>query len=203
MVNYTPIPLITHSAVLHGASQNWRCGPSSSPPSNSSSPRLELNLSPSSIMNLSNNSITLQTIDSPHSPSMHQPQNYSNDQIVNHKLVDLTYVNLQQQQHVQQHPTILGTKNAGKFKCEQCNMSFGSKSAHTSHIKSHVKQLPGNQGGIDLTNSRTVNPANGSDQYQCDVCQKTFAVPARLIRHYRTHTGERPFECKYLLIFLL
>ncbi|XP_044742270.1 Krueppel homolog 1-like [Chrysoperla carnea] len=35
------------------------------------------------------------------------------------------------------------------------------------------------------------------DPYQCNVCNKTFAVPARLTRHYRTHTGERPFQCDF------
>uniref|UniRef100_A0A182Y8A6 Uncharacterized protein n=1 Tax=Anopheles stephensi TaxID=30069 RepID=A0A182Y8A6_ANOST len=29
---------------------------------------------------------------------------------------------------------------SSKFRCEQCNISFGSKSAHTSHMKSHAKQ---------------------------------------------------------------
>ncbi|XP_063702118.1 Krueppel homolog 1-like isoform X1 [Culicoides brevitarsis] len=194
MVYYTQLPLITHNAVLHGGSPNSRCGPSSSPPSNSSSPRLEL----SSIMNLSNNQITLQTLDSPSAAMQLHAQNYSNDQM-NHKLVDLTYANLHQQQQQQQsqqqqQPPMMAMKNAAKFKCDQCNMSFGSKSAHTSHMKSHAKASM-NGGGIDMT--KTVNPANGADQYQCDQCQKTFAVPARLIRHYRTHTGERPFECEF------
>lgn len=199
-----------HNDALHSASsQNGGCGPSSSPPSSSGSPRLQLNLSPSPIINLSNRSITLQTIDPP-SPSMHQhlqslPQNYSNDQI-NHKLLqngDISYINLQQQQHMQQqqmmssmHQTNVvqsqnATKNSNKFKCEQCNMSFGSKSAHTSHMKSHAKQYQttaqnggSNSMGIDMTNSRTVNPTNGSDQYQCDVCKKTFAVPARLVSYF-------------------
>lgn len=188
MVYYTSLPLIMHNDALHSAaSQNGRCGPSSSPPSNNSSPRLQLNISPSPIMNLSNNSSALQTIDppSPQSPMQyHQqslPQNYSNDQI-NQKLLqngDLSYINMEQ------HPKMmvmqnLGSnaiiKNSDKFKCEQCSMSFGSKSAHTSHMKSHAKQYQ-----TAPQNSRTMNPANGSDQYQCDVCKKTFAVPARLV----------------------
>lgn len=36
----------------------------------------------------------------------------------------------------------------------------------------------------------------GEEAHRCDMCGKTFAVPARLTRHYRTHTGERPFVCE-------
>ncbi|XP_034134267.1 Krueppel homolog 1-like isoform X3 [Drosophila guanche] len=113
-----------------------------------------------------------------------------------------------------------GTKP--QFKCEQCGMTFGSKSAHTSHTKSHAKNaemallgaggaphgatsspIELNEAGlpVGIPKSPTIKPlanvAAGADPYQCNVCQKTFAVPARLIRHYRTHTGERPFECEF------
>ncbi|XP_032583614.1 Krueppel homolog 1 isoform X3 [Drosophila sechellia] len=111
-----------------------------------------------------------------------------------------------------------------QFKCDQCGMTFGSKSAHTSHTKSHSKNqdlslngasgagvaVPVSTAAIELNDaglpvgipkSPTIKPlpnvAAGADPYQCNVCQKTFAVPARLIRHYRTHTGERPFECEF------
>uniref|UniRef100_A0A7G3AAH4 Putative c2h2-type zn-finger protein n=1 Tax=Lutzomyia longipalpis TaxID=7200 RepID=A0A7G3AAH4_LUTLO len=94
-----------------------------------------------------------------------------------------------------------------QFKCEQCNMCFGSKSAHTSHIKSHAKQFQSQQSlqqPIAATTDASmqspvlsVPSVNPSDPYQCDVCKKTFSVPARLVRHYRTHTGERPFECEF------
>lgn len=179
-----------HNDALHSASsQSGRCGLSSSPPSSSSSPRLQLNLSPSPIMNLSNNSTSLQTIDppSPQSPLQYQqslPQNYTNDQL-NHKLLqnaDLSYIDMEQHSKmtVMPHQNIglnaINNKNLDKFKCDQCSMCFGSKSAHTSHMKSHAKQYQ-----TAPQNSRTMNPANGSDQYQCDVCKKTFAVPARLV----------------------
>lgn len=93
---------------------------------------------------------------------------------------------------------------SAKFRCEQCNINFGSKSAHTSHMKSHAKQQQQQQpigeskGGASskgLMNGQ--GQATPADPYQCDVCKKTFAVPARLVRHYRTHTGERPFECEF------
>ncbi|KAL1380464.1 hypothetical protein pipiens_014174 [Culex pipiens pipiens] len=79
-----------------------------------------------------------------------------------------------------------------KFRCEQCNINFGSKSAHTSHMKSHAKQQQQQEGKSAKTGGQIVTgvvatPATATDPYQCDVCKKTFAVPARLVRHYRTH----------------
>jgi len=31
----------------------------------------------------------------------------------------------------------------------------------------------------------------------CNICGKLFGSPAELARHYRVHTGERPFKCKH------
>ncbi|XP_058451622.1 Krueppel homolog 1 isoform X2 [Malaya genurostris] len=99
--------------------------------------------------------------------------------------------------------------NSAKFRCEQCNINFGSKSAHTSHMKSHAKQQQQQQQIVlsegKMVSTKNMNAASmaiqgtvaSADPYQCDVCKKTFAVPARLVRHYRTHTGERPFECDF------
>lgn len=78
-----------------------------------------------------------------------------------------------------------------QFKCEQCHMCFGSKSAHTSHIKSHNKQYQVQNVNANTQLGATTNmvpnvmpTVNGSttEPYQCDVCKKTFAVPARLVR---------------------
>ena len=33
-------------------------------------------------------------------------------------------------------------------------------------------------------------------QYRCRVCKNIFTSPAHFFRHLRTHTGEKPFECK-------
>lgn len=93
-------------------------------------------------------------------------------------------------------------KGRSQFYCDQCNMVFGSKSAHTSHMKSHLKyaattttaamaanaSATGN-GIVDVQGNFSGAPSpplptgatNGGDPYQCDKCNKTFAVPARLV----------------------
>lgn len=32
-------------------------------------------------------------------------------------------------------------------------------------------------------------------KYECDLCGKVQPTPAKLARHVRSHTGERPFKC--------
>ena len=49
--------------------------------------------------------------------------------------------------------------------------------------------------GTVESNISTVGNSEAEEVHRCDICAKTFAVPARLTRHYRTHTGERPFIC--------
>lgn len=109
-----------------------------------------------------------------------------------HTLITMT--NVQSRTPTQQ---VAAQSTKPQYKCDQCNMFFGSKSAHTSHMRSHGKSN-GRQTTMSPATSTMLN-TNGasSDPYQCDVCKKTFAVPARLVRHYRTHTGERPFECEF------
>ncbi|XP_050301422.1 zinc finger protein 79-like [Anthonomus grandis grandis] len=63
--------------------------------------------------------------------------------------------------------------------CPTCNKMFASKTA----LQLHQRQ----------THTKDVGP----DPYRCNICSKTFAVPARLTRHYRTHTGEKPFTCEF------
>ncbi|XP_055592356.1 Krueppel homolog 1 isoform X2 [Uranotaenia lowii] len=101
----------------------------------------------------------------------------------------------------QQPPSQSTVAATGKFRCDICNINFGSKSAQTSHMKSHTKQqqqqIDSKVAAMKGANSAGTGQQMPADPYQCDVCKKTFAVPARLVRHYRTHTGERPFECEF------
>lgn len=77
-------------------------------------------------------------------------------------------------------------KPVKSFKCDQCNMNFTTKSAHTSHTKSHAKQQTTAAGAPMQAANVSVNnqQMQSSDPYQCDVCKKTFAVPARLVSFF-------------------
>lgn len=117
---------------------------------------------------------------------------HSNVEVLHSYTPSATYHVVPPQKPMQvQQPMLQPPPQKPQFKCEQCNMCFGSKSAHTSHIKSHAKQFPTQQSlqqPIAATTDTamqspvlSVPSVSPSDPYQCDVCKKTFSVPARLV----------------------
>lgn len=95
----------------------------------------------------------------------------------NHQLHSPSQVLQQQQEHLN---------------CNSCEKVFTTKAALLIHQRSHSRQITTGPSTTFVTTSTT-----GDDPYKCNICSKTFAVPARLTRHYRTHTGEKPFHCDF------
>ena len=60
---------------------------------------------------------------------------------------------------------------------------------------SGLPAAPTGSSGTAASASSGIHSAGGSstseEAHRCDMCGKTFAVPARLTRHYRTHTGKK------------
>ena len=60
--------------------------------------------------------------------------------------------------------------------CPICGKSFDTQ----TRLKSHIEYC-----------RRASNP-----QFGCSVCGKTFAYRKDLEKHFRKHTGERPYKCE-------
>lgn len=62
------------------------------------------------------------------------------------------------------------------FSCSECDFTCRRKDMYTAHVKQHSKKA--------LVS-------------KCDLCPYTTSNPYNLMKHKRTHTGEKPFKCSY------
>uniref|UniRef100_A0A8W7Q089 C2H2-type domain-containing protein n=1 Tax=Anopheles coluzzii TaxID=1518534 RepID=A0A8W7Q089_ANOCL len=67
-------------------------------------------------------------------------------------------------------------KLRGQFPCRICTAVFPNLRALKGHNRTHVS-------------------AAGPGPYQCNMCRYVVSDKATLVRHMRTHNGDRPYEC--------
>ncbi|XP_052864045.1 zinc finger protein 34-like [Anopheles cruzii] len=66
--------------------------------------------------------------------------------------------------------------NPEGYTCEICGLTIKYRPTFTFHMRNHHHESAGT--------------------FRCTFCERTFGTRARLERHERSHTGERPFACR-------
>ncbi|XP_017300559.1 ras-responsive element-binding protein 1 [Diaphorina citri] len=70
-------------------------------------------------------------------------------------------------------------KLRGEFPCRLCSSIFPNLRALKGHNRVHLNSCPG-----------SIN-----DPYRCNMCPHSSTDKSALLRHMRTHNGDRPYEC--------
>lgn len=131
------------------------------------------------------------------------PENVSNIPKKNFEC-DVCKKTYRSKSHLNRHClTHFGTK---PFTCQDCGASFTQKCTLKTHKLIHEKANPfsckwcGQQFRLKQTMANHVMSIHGvvsncGSLYECDKCKKKFVHKGKLRRHYRSHSGEKPFKC--------
>ncbi|KFD54967.1 hypothetical protein M514_04149 [Trichuris suis] len=100
--------------------------------------------------------------------------------------------------HYKAHHTTAGDHLACKF----CPKSFGLSEVLRKHMLSHGQWRCNDcdRRFIDKQFMKHHQSKHSAQDYECDVCEKTFCRPVSLGAHRNLHTGEKPYTCTFCSI---
>ncbi|CAG9535270.1 unnamed protein product [Cercopithifilaria johnstoni] len=82
------------------------------------------------------------------------------------------------------------------FRCLKCTCVFNSLQPLQVHArKRHPEQVASKNSTIAEEGTASPQKQNKGRKFCCCLCRKAFGKTSDLVRHYRVHSGERPFSC--------